>query len=320
MEAKPFTVNSLLYEIEKLEVKPQDILILAFFGHGNSSDVVSDNFPKIFMGIDDSESIKISTLKEKVKAKKARICITYVGACSGNNKENRSTINYTERQSLKGVNTDRLRPLFLGIRGEIVICSSKKKFVSWSYKDGGISFTYILNNLIKMSRGETRDISWHHLLNITCNELSSHFGSTPYYQINLNNDIKVIPHTETNSSILEEDKISRINKSIRFKTNLKNQLYAENLTDKAVLVKIVYYNEKKQLNSSRTVRIFPRKKVYLRNENFSFIEPHKNNFYVFFKKLNRGDPFYKVTWDNGNKINVNGKKEPLEIMSFEMDE
>lgn len=171
-----------------------------------------------------------------------------------------------------------------------------------------------------MSRGEIRNISWHHLLNITCNELSSHFGSTPYYQINLNNDIKVIPYTEINPFVLEEDKVSGIHGSVRFKTNEKNQLYAENLTDKAVLVKIVYYNEKKQLKSSRTVRIFPRKKVYLRNENFSFIEPHKNNFYVFLKKLNRGDPFYKVIWNNGNTVNVNGKKESLEIVSFEKHE
>lgn len=145
---KPFTVNSLLYEIENLQVKPQDILIVGIFGHGNSSNQVSDNFPKIFMGIDDSESIKISILKEKIKAKRAKISVTYVGVCNGNNKENRNTINYTQRQSFKGVNVDRLRPLFLGIRGEIVICSSKKQFVSWSYKEGGISFTYILNNLI----------------------------------------------------------------------------------------------------------------------------------------------------------------------------
>lgn len=299
----PFTSGDILREIDNLNIFQNDIVVFYCHTHGWKTN---DNFPQLSMGTNKKEFLKVSTIRKRIKAKKARLSLIMTHACNGGDDSN--PMNSIGRNNFRGVDFSLTQPLFLSLRGDITITSSHKNYVSRSASTGAISTTYIINNLIKMANGEIQNVSWHNLINISCDEISGHFGSTPLYEINLNNNVKV------NSDInVYKDKwrISSANQGVSLKKQ-DSRLYAKNLSDKPIVVLIAYQNTDGHLKSTRVARINPNRGLYLRNNDFTHVNVNKqNNVLIYFKEINRKDPLHKIIWQGGRTVTVNDNVAPM---------
>ena len=296
----PFTSKDILREINNLKVETNDIIFFYSHTHGWKSN---DDFPQISLGKNGEEFLEVSSIREKIKTKQARLNLIMIHACNGGNKTN--SINHIYRNDFENINLNRLNSLFLGLRGDITITSSHKEFVSWSYGEGGVSTTYIINNLIKMANGQIQDVSWHNLMNISCNEISEHFGSTPYYEINLNNEVKVEPTNNLKNKLFRTNNTTITYREISLKKLPRGKVYAKNISNTPFLLLVVYSGSNGQLKSSRLTKLNPNRGVYLRNDDFSYVTNNNETIFLFLKKINSNDPLHKVKWQGGNTVLVN---------------
>lgn len=312
----PFTSASILTQIEKLDVKPEDLIVFYCHTHGWRSHIDQNGFPQLNMGMDNEEFLEVTTIRQKLKAKKAKLSIVMVHACNGSDESN--TINQVRRVQFNDVNLTRLAPLYIGLRGEIAITSSHTSFVSRSTRQGAISTTFLLNNMVKMAKGEIEQVTWHNLINRSCEEISSHHGSSPFYEINLNNQVRVTPHQENNRKHFAHSEIPRRNtKDFKLTRKKQNKLYVQNNANKPLLILVVYQQSNGELQSSRLTKLHPKKGAFIRNKDLSYISSPNENVWIFTKRIGRKDPRQKIHWEEGTTITVNNEMTNLEYAIIE---
>ena len=152
--------------VTKMEVKPDDIILFYYGGHGSHANNNSeDPWPQMCMNTNiQSLYFPVKSLDKIIAAKNPRLQIMIMDCC--NKEQDGVTIKSlfgakgSEATSLSNYNPAILRKLFFENKGNVKITSSKLGQLSWCRPNGSIFTNYMIEVLDEVGRGEMTDPTW----------------------------------------------------------------------------------------------------------------------------------------------------------------
>ena len=170
-----FTKSNVDYAIKNLSVSSDDVVIFYYCGHGYNIEGSGQEFPRLWMGdVDDFNSIWLSDVHSKLKAKNPRLLLTIAEAC---NRDVRSRANVSNNgdfpppQTYK-INATSIRNLF-SASGDYIVSSCSRNQKS-SFSNGWGYFTDIFLNMFSQEiRESTANPSWDNIFSRTVAETES---------------------------------------------------------------------------------------------------------------------------------------------------
>ncbi len=181
--------------INRLTVRPDDIIFLYYTGHGYNVGGRTDRFPLLMLTKDPAcfdQNIGLLSIHERLRHKNARLCITLGDCCNNIATSTRGMVG--RRALLRGLklNDDSLnvayRKLFLATKGDILVASSQPPQQSCAHPDSGSFYTRAFDEALDLASHYNRTISWETLLNDAQMRLTRHSATRDkrsIYQINL---------------------------------------------------------------------------------------------------------------------------------------
>ena len=151
IKGKNFTCDTVKKAVADLSVKPNDVVIFYYSGHGISPQSVnpsSSAFPSFICGIGPPTAEELNALPNlqllayELKAKGARLTLAVADTCNAI-----QPVRELEAPVRAGAAPDQIRTMFLNFRGFILMSSSKTGEFSWYQQEGGLFTTRFLKLL-----------------------------------------------------------------------------------------------------------------------------------------------------------------------------
>lgn len=189
-----FNSKNLEQAISKLQVGPQDIILFYISAHGYNDG--TSEYPRIVMESNNAgsagNSINLSTIYERLRAKNARLTLVFGEACNAQRSDNpEAGPARTATHPPVDVNPEQYRELFRRSQLGVLACSSRREQVSVSDREEGGRFSQAFFNVLgQYTSSKSMNVAtWDKLMNETRTKtraISRSLGAgeqDPYYEI-----------------------------------------------------------------------------------------------------------------------------------------
>ncbi len=176
IEGDDFTKPKTLATLNSLAPNSNDVVIFIYRGHGFRWSNQTETWPQMdlrtssYMRLNEGTTVGLQEAYQIIESKGARLNIVLADCCNNDVGINRITnSSYLAMQSRNIYDTEKLKKLFLGSKGNILSCAASPGEYSWvNTSTGGfytVSFIQALREEISyLNRGT---ISWTNILNST---------------------------------------------------------------------------------------------------------------------------------------------------------
>lgn len=176
-----FTQKRLNDVIRTLEPGPDDILFLYYTGHGYNASQRAGRFPVLFLekkAKDSQQNPGLLSIHETLKAKKARLCITMGDCCNQLIPNMRGMIRKAVKPKPLVLTNDSLnavyRTLFLDVKGDALIASSRPPEQACAHPDSGSFYTRSFDEALELAGRYNQTVTWETLLRDAQTRLTRH--------------------------------------------------------------------------------------------------------------------------------------------------
>lgn len=176
-----FTQKRLNDVVRTLSPGPDDILFLYYTGHGYNASQRAGRFPVLYLEKKEKDSRQnpgLLALHKALKAKKARLCITMGDCCNQLIPNMRGMAKKAVTPRALVLTNDSLnavyRKLFLDIKGDALIASSRPPEQACAHPDSGSFYTRSFDEALELASRYNKTISWETLLRDTQTRLTRH--------------------------------------------------------------------------------------------------------------------------------------------------
>lgn len=176
-----FTQKRLNDAIRTLEPGPDDIVFLYYTGHGYNASQRAGRFPVLLLEKKEKNSQQnpgLLAIHEALKAKKARLCITMGDCCNQLIPNMRGTVRKAVKPKAIELTNDSLnavyRTLFLNVKGDALIASSRPPEQACAHPDSGSFYTRSFDEALDLVGLHNETVSWEALLRDAQTRLTRH--------------------------------------------------------------------------------------------------------------------------------------------------
>lgn len=173
-----FSRKKLDEALRSLAPRPDDVVLFYYSGHGYNLRNRADRFPILLLEKKTSNAAKnpgLGTVHQLLKAKKARLCVTFGDCCNNLVALTRGMVR--KKPAPPGF-TDSLnaayRKLFLQTRGDVLIASSAPPQQACAHPDSGSFYTRAFDEALSAAGRAGGDASWPNLLRDAQARLNRH--------------------------------------------------------------------------------------------------------------------------------------------------
>lgn len=184
-----FNASAIKLALDTIKVSPQDVLFFYYTGHGYNTKDNNTKFTALSVNDFESNPITLDEISQKLKDKKARLCIT-LGDCCNNIISLGRGMGKPIKPKGTGLSDDDitiLKKLFLYAKGSVKIASSEKGQKSNAFPEGS-AYTLAFEKAFEESINKNNYITWEQLLGDIQNRLDnllSNVKQTSIYEIEL---------------------------------------------------------------------------------------------------------------------------------------
>lgn len=178
---KEFTHKRLNDVIRTLSPGPDDIIFLYYTGHGYNASPRAGRFPVLYLEKNEKNSQQnpgLLDIHEMLKAKKARLCITMGDCCNQLIPNMRGRTKKAVKPKPLVLTDDSLnavyRTLFLNVKGDALIASSRPPEQAYAHPDSGSFYTRSFDEALELASRHNKTVSWEALLRDTQTRLTQH--------------------------------------------------------------------------------------------------------------------------------------------------
>lgn len=158
-----FACARILSAIERLQVRPDDVVMFYYAGHGFRRDATQTRFPEFdCQRTRDNRKLDMNAVVTRLEAKKPRLLLAIADAC---NEKTRSDA--VPARAPTGQPDDRrrgLRKLFLGYQGRLVMSGAVPGEFAWYMTSGTLLGGFFTNQFVSALNGEVaknaEDVEW----------------------------------------------------------------------------------------------------------------------------------------------------------------
>lgn len=172
IQGNSFTRSNIENAIRKLSVKPNDVVVFIYSGHGFRFDDDTDAYPRMYLTYDGDldEDTQWSTTEafNALVKKKARLTLFLSDCCNskvGITRAEMESMAFASRAVNNNVDTRKLRQLFIEQQGTLRATAAKAGQYALCDKSGGFLLTSFLNNIkAQVSAISKDDPSWERII------------------------------------------------------------------------------------------------------------------------------------------------------------
>lgn len=155
--------EQLMSHLQKLKVKPDDLIMFFYSGHGYHSDA-EGHTPWPNLNFHYNQGMALKDVIEVCQQKKARLTLIFSNCCNALIPHWAAPKLIKPKAKLSALAVKNYQKLFLNAKGMVVMTSSERGEFSWSNQQGGLFTNAWLEALKKMSKTPTSDVSWQAFL------------------------------------------------------------------------------------------------------------------------------------------------------------
>lgn len=183
MDGKTLRAETLINQVEKLSVRPNDVIVFYFSGHGYRTNSKENPWPNLYISTEDV-GVDFSLIVQELSNKHPRLLVSIADVCNNVIPDLFAPPTTMSLMSAAPKKVDfvklNYRLLFLQTKGVITIASSKAGEYSWSTDLGGLYTRAFFESLEREVHGSTT-ANWQSILDRAAYTI--HEDQTPIYNV-----------------------------------------------------------------------------------------------------------------------------------------